>query len=400
MARRTTTVTEPPPPTESVIAPDGKELLEPVKVRCHITRLPSGRWNVETSHGIGSTAAIIDHFTNPAHRKAAAGYHSYNIWDVLLALCPGTIPVVAWQEAIVNEYISRAQPQRTIATETTIMADATYLASGGIIYKLQPVEVTSLNKALRVMRRRIEDKTKAEVERIIAAANTSAVGITAEANKRLVEAKAVLDKAKVLVPPPQWAMERSIPLHYCIFDSKGQWSVRFQFSFAITHWDYKWTARRENKKHQIEEYTILKTWNAVPAQAFSVQAWCPILDDKGTYNPRSIYTDGVDIHKILPHMNTGGSCMGLQSGPKFIKGQADLNELAAAISHCFRGVELNSLWTAPHNWHPDIFAFAPPSITPVIKDENYSLLAHPEYKADSQREIDPNDDAKETWVAD
>ena len=378
------------PATAFVETPEGT-----VKVSCYIT-MQGGYPRINASHPTTAPApSYIGFLSSKKLRDYATQYRGYTIQDCVY-YTRGNIPFEEWQDAIVNEIVSRFKPTTHSPTETTVLDSATYLAAGGVIYKLQPVEVPTVNRALRVMRRRVADQTKAEVDRIIAAANASSAATLAEANKRLAEARTYLDKAKVIVPPPQWAMDSNIPLMFRTYDRNSRWLVRFEFWVKILHWDYTWEQRRTGK-NGTENYITHKSWKALPADPFRVAAWVPLEDDKGSYNPRNTFLDKITCLS-LPHMNSNsGACLSLASGPEFIKGLQDLNNLGSAISHCFEGVDCNSLWTDPSYWPPTVWAFCPKPIIDELKRNNFSALT--KIKADTEKELDQIKENKETWQA-
>jgi hypothetical protein len=333
----------------------------PIKVS--VKRDPSQPYGICISCAPHTVAPSVDNvlpFLSKEKQKQIACCYSGCTVDYVINRC--TYPLSMWQDAIAAEIAHRLQVEANennlepTVLNPTMPGDA-YIAIGEGVYKLQPVGVAPINKALNLVRRKAMSTARTEADRIIADGKLSVSGIVAEANKRLAEAAAKLRDLNNAKIPPAWTL--GYPVRYN--SDQGWFEVAIDFDFCITHFDWPSYRSPRPTEPQGVNRPVIRTWASVAtAPHFKVKMWVPARED-GAYRTSQCRLD--TACGPLPHMKATGSCMTPAMAPPNIKTSRQLIQLRDAVAICLRRVDLSSLYVSYSSWDARAQAMTPPALS-------------------------------------
>jgi hypothetical protein len=392
---RVTQNTAPVNPTE-IVTVVGDNI--PIHIRVHITRdISLGRpWRIETNRpDIQPTrcSQLVGHLP-PALTDSIrqAGLLSYRITEVLGNGSYGQLE--QWQEAIANQMLAAIRSENLEPIEVTAFNSPAYMAVGGMLYKLQPLESKSTTRALTTMRRRIraklEEWEKAEMAK--ASANAAAIIANTVAKQKEVDAQLAELQRGVGTPPPNWAVR-----NHCILmqAENGLWYVNMKLEVEVlrAEFEYAYVDPADPRKVIYKR----KIWKCARPPVVTTRVWQPINNTvTGEYIVTACYIE--DIGSQLPHLSHDHGCVGLADAPPHLRTFDHFKSLKASLTRAMSVINLKSLLIGFNAWAEPIKKAFSPAFKDAVTNE-YVERALKELPADEEIVINQAQEHSETWIA-
>lgn len=298
---------------------------EPVAVRTSIKQDEMDVIRITCTHPVPTIKNVVPHL-DADHRKKVKIYE-YNNVERHIKDTISVIPFQLWADAISAAIMTTLANKEGATSEMRGLVQGGYLAIGDVLYKMSAVAQLPQTKALAMAKRKIREVAELEGKSIKEATQAACDAMLANALHTRQHADHY--KAQIMQEvgslPPKWIVDLRYPIKFV----NGLWSVQVTINFWISHFDIGISGGKRF------------SFDADPGPTEKVRLWIPLQND-GKFAATSICVDQHD--KRMPHIKHNGACMGLSSGPTYIKRPADLSLLIEALEHCHSRVQLDSLY--------------------------------------------------------
>jgi hypothetical protein len=301
-----------------------------------------------------------------------------------------TIPLQVWADAISAATVRGLAATSAVSAESVLggLLQTGYMAIGGSILKITPIAHVGSSKAMAAIKLQATAQAKVEADQIRAAATTYAAEHRANADQAAQSILAIANQTKQQadrelaaarnegrIKPPQWLLANqygegvNIPFRR---DADGRWQVGIVLTITPTIFEYQGSYLDEQQEQQVAQMGRLE-WRALRSQKppIKVFIWQPIENAEGTYNPRHAIIDAtISPVSSMPHMHTGGSCLGLADGPPLLNSAAALSSLRNSLQRVHSGINLASLLQQPEQWKATFKPWIPEELMTLINDRD------------------------------
>lgn len=358
-------MTEPNTVTAEAATPTTAAATKPVvKMKVTIKRAPNTgaiTITMPTTNALISVANPVIPHLDIKYRPSAMPYAAYSLRDAVYYTY-GVIPIKEWARAISTFLVCAKDYVRE--TEASYEAEAVlkggYLAVGDTLYKLDAVEMRSLNAARHAISRRLTDKAKVEATQLMDDTKRAAGALLASMDKERLkldtDREAFMKEKKTIIPA--WVTENFI---LCSTTGRADYPLGVCFLLNFKPKQASWQFTDPTTKR-----TAYNRWKMVTdAPSISTLITVPINPTTGDYSERGIH---VSVgFPVLPHVNRSGSCMSIGDSPKTIKTLNDFYKLRDSFSRVMNeDVALWSLFTNPNEWAANIVYMFDPFLRAVF----------------------------------
>lgn len=352
--------TESPIMTEKVAPKPPKETI-----RFHVRRLLNGAINITSSltPNLYPKPEMVINALPAKHRKPVREWYrrnsNYCTLETMIVTYWGTISAEEWAESLCSAAIRFFGLSTEAECVTATPVKNIFMAIDETLYKLSPVAMVGVNRALATVRKRALAEAKLAGEAILEKSTINAremeSAANANANAIYIKARAVQEETNALKAslkniPPQWLVDSTYPIQWHV--TYG-WRVILPARLNITQFIYesgsvrrKWAAAPLPHGRQ---YDLNFYYSAAIGASFSVS------------NMRTIGS----VH--LPHITTEKSCMQPADAPTTLNNAHDIAQLISAVNRTLNSVDLHSMLTHPKYWDTRVWQFVPEDLKKLLE---------------------------------
>lgn len=383
-------------------------------IRFHVRRLTSGAINITSSltPNLYPKPELVINALPAKHRKSIREWYRRNAnycpLETMIVTHWGTVTAEEWAESLCSAAIRFSGLSAEAECVTATPVKNIFMAIDQTLYKLSPVAMVGVNRALATVRKRALAEAKLAGEDLLEKATLRArdleSGAQTNANAIYAKARAVQEETNALKAslkniPPQWLVDSTYPIQWHV--TYG-WRVILPARLNITQFIYesgsvrrKWAAAPLPHGRQ---YDIHFYYSAGIGASFSVS------------NMRSI-----GVH--LPHITTEKSCMQPADAPTALNNAHDIAQLISAVNRTLNSVDLHSMLTHPKYWDTRMWQFVPEDLKKLLETNHCDgwhealdafvrpaiTVATPAKVAEVRAEraievVDHNLESRETWT--
>jgi hypothetical protein len=287
-------------------------------------------------------------------------------WKEIIRYFDNNISPQEWVEAIgkgAQAYLSSKQPA---SYEAPVQTDS-YMVMNGQLFKMTPTHILEESQAIELAKQQVILDAKIQAEGIVKETKNDAEGILLAASKKKDELDAFIIRMKnnASLHPPQWAVEKAIPLRF----ASHSWQLRIIIPVTLKYFDTTYT-KYDEKENQVKYYRY--SWKATKEVTKNIPMWVPVAVD-GDYSLTSIRIE--QGSPLLPHIGYDAACFSVSDNPNTIVKFADLYSLRDSISRCMERVDTTSLRIDFSEWKKYWKGVIPPDLLKALEKGTVRELA-------------------------